>query len=149
MRSLGHCQWGSFCSYWQYISFQMIFAIRKNNMQIQASLPFISPLCSALLLPSADSSSFKCRSAPQLLLRSLSHRWEVVALCYWGILVFFLHPSFSHHGSQSQTWRTQMARRELRNANIWRTVGVGEGRQFLEEGKGHCGCKASVGHHSA
>lgn len=149
MRSLGHCQWGSFCSYWQYISFQMIFAIRKNNMQIQASLPFISPLSSALLFPSADSTSFKCRLAPELLLRSLSHCWEVVALSYWGILVSFLHPSFSHRGPQSQTWCTQMARRELRNANVWNTVVVGEGQQFVEEGKGHCGCKASVGHHSA
>ena len=43
MRSLGQCQGVSFCSSWQYISFQMIFAIRKNNMQIQAPLPFISP----------------------------------------------------------------------------------------------------------
>lgn len=43
MRSLGRCQGVSFCSSWQYISFQMIFAIRKNNMQIQAPLPFISP----------------------------------------------------------------------------------------------------------
>lgn len=130
MRSLGHCQWGSFCSYWQYISFQMIFAIRKNNMQIQASLPFISPLCSppcfTLLLPSADSSSFKCRSVPELLLCSLSHRWEAVALCYWGILVSSLHPSLPHHGSQSQTWCTQMERGELRNANIWSIVDVGE-----------------------
>lgn len=56
-------------------------------MQIQASLPFISPLSSALLLPSADSSSFKCRLAPELLLHSLSHHWEVVAFCYWEILV--------------------------------------------------------------
>lgn len=88
-------------------------------MQIQASLPFISPLSSALLLPSADSSSFKCRLAPELLLHSLSHHWEVVAFCYWEILVSSLHPSFSHRGSQGQNWCTQMmARRELRNANV-------------------------------
>lgn len=127
MRSLGHCQWGSFCSYWQYISFQMIFAMRKNNMQIQASLPFISPLgsppCTTRRVPSAGSPSFKCRSAPALLVQSLSCSWEVAV----GFFFFLFTP----------VW----ARSNRRNAGTRGKLGVGGRQRILEGNRGYFGCK--------
>lgn len=97
-------------------------------MQIQASLPFISPLgsppCTTRLVPSAGSPSFKCRSAPVLLVQSLSSCWEVA---FWG-LFFFLF---------TLVW----ARSNRRNAGTWSKLGVGGGQRILEGNRGYFGCK--------
>lgn len=70
-------------------------------MQIQASLPFISPLgsppCTTRLVPSAGSPSFKCRSAPVLLVQSLSCCWEVA---FWGL--FFSYSLWFGQGATGE-----------------------------------------------
>lgn len=102
----------------------------KQHANSGLSLPFISPLgsppCTTRLVPSAGSPSFKCRSAPVLLLQSLSCCWEVaIGFFFFSCLLWF-------------GCRWQGAIGEMPDSRS--KVGVGGGQRILEGNEGYFGC---------
>lgn len=108
MRSLGQCQGVSFCSSWQYISFEIILCHTEkqhaNSGPSPLYVPLPSRLCNLSPLPSAHPPSFKCRSALALFIHSLPvvGRWQLYfsySFCYQRVEgSFFLSLLFSLQG---------------------------------------------------